>query len=532
MVGGPNRAAWVALLCVAVVGAARAEEPLPPLPPPLDAVAAVAAAEVTAEDAGPWDPARAVSDSKEREVVRAVYGGQARQRLASGLWPATGARAIADHAATLPEHALDPAAFGVPALAEAIGRADAALATRARALAGAASTEELGAALRAAAVATRDAELAAVLVVARLERALATRTTKVNTAFLVGRVRRALEDPEAWWAELLPVHAEYLGLLQALPRFRQVVAEGGFAAMSLAARLRWEGWLAAGDGEPAPEELAAALRGYQRAHVLEPTGEVDKDTAKTLAVPAHERLRKLLLAIERWQHSPTRNLPTLVRVNIPAFTAEVWRDGELRSVRGAIVGTLGGQTDRLDRAIHRVQLNPPWWVPPGVKRHDLDKRAELNPSFYKENGFRRFVDSEGHERVWMPAGPDNWLGRVIFRWKGGGNIYIHDTPFKERFSAIRRVFSHGCVNLEGAVDLGRELAVADGALTAEEYDRKLDSMKTVWIDLKTPVPAFLEYVTAVPDEQGRVAFKPDLYGHDRREIRHIQVEVPPDTAQN
>ena len=503
------------------------------LPSPLDAVVAVASAELAAEKApAAWDPARSVGDPREREVVRALFGSHPQPQLTSGLWPGVRMRAIAAHVATLPEHALDPASFGAPALDGALARADASLALRAHALAGGADLGALREAFVEAGAASRDGELQAALVVMRLERALATRTTKVTTAYLAARVRAAFADPDAWWGELLPHHTEYLGLLRALPRYRAVAIAGGFSSLSLLDRLRWEGWLPADGPEPTPDELAQALRGYQRAHVIEPTGDLDKDTEKALAVPARDRLRSVLLAIDRWQHSPTRNLPTYVRVNVPAFVAEVWRDGELRSVRGAIVGTLGGQTDLLDRAIHRVQLNPPWWVPPGVKRVDLDKRAELNPSFYKENGFRRFVDAEGHERVWMPPGPDNWLGRVIFRWRGGGNIYIHDTPFKERFAAVRRVFSHGCVNLEGAVDLGRELVIADGAATAEEYDRKLESMKTVWIDLKTPVPAFLEYVTAVPDEQGRVAFKPDLYGHDRRDIRRIQVELTPDTAQN
>lgn len=497
-----------------------------------DTVARVAAAHVAAEAPAPWDPTADVRDRTERDVLKAVYGRAATPRLAQGLWPSVGVRALAAHIESLPEHAIDPADVGGPALTASVQRADATLATLMGALAGDVDEATLTAALATARDATRGAEVATVLAVVRLEKRLATRTTKIKAPWLAERARLALEDPERWWRELLPAHADYTGLIRALPRYREIVAQGGFGQMSLAERLRWEGWLPPGDAEPQPEALDQALRDWQRAHVIEPTGELDKPTLKALGVPAHERLRSLLLAIERWQGSPTRNLPSYVRVNIPAFTAEVWRDGELRSHRLAIVGTLGGQTDRLDRAITRVQLNPPWWVPPGVKRVDLDKRAELNPSFYKENGFRRFVDKEGHERVWMPAGPDNWLGRVIFRWKGGGNIYIHDTPFKERFQAVRRVFSHGCVNLEGALDLGRELVVGDGALTAEEYDRKLNAMKTVWIDLATPFPAFLEYVTVVPDESGRLAFKPDLYGHDRREIGHIHVEVPPDTAQN
>ena len=520
------------LACALCLAAPAARADLPPL---LERATQVAAAERRVAAAVPSLDVReraGKASSADLDVLRALYRGRKQPWLAHGIWPSSRMRDLVSLVEGLGDEGLAPADFGAPALTDGIAQADRVVGWLVGAL-GETSGDltVLEGAMAATADATVTTEVQLALSLIALERRVATRGTRVNARYLAGRVRAAFEDPGAYAKTLFPTHPGYRRLVSALPRYKALVAAGGFDEMSLEQRLRAEGWLTA--PEPASEAaIEQALRELQRAATIEPTGVVDKATKRALGVPASERLRQMLLALERWHQSPTRGLETYIRVNIPAFTAEIWRDGELEAVRAAIVGTLGGQTTRLDRAITRVQVNPPWWVPPGVKIHDLDKRAAINPDFYRENGFRVFTTDAGETRVWMPAGPDNWLGRVIFRWKGGGNIYIHDTPFKERFESVRRVFSHGCVNLEGAVDLARELVVRDGAATAEEFDRKLDSLKTGWIDLRTPVPAFLEYVTVVVDEQGRVGWKPDLYGHDKEELRHIELPVGSDTAQN
>ena len=117
----------------------------------------------------------------------------------------------------------------------------------------------------------------------------------------------------------------------------------------------------------------------------------------------------------------------------------------------------------------------------------------------------------------QPPGDGNWLGRVIFRWNahGSNGIYIHDTPFQERFNRVRRAMSHGCVNLEGAVALAREILSLDGALTEAEFDAVLETERTRRVSLKSPIPAFLEYVTVKSAGQGRLGFLPDVYGWNR-----------------
>ena len=83
--------------------------------------------------------------------------------------------------------------------------------------------------------------------------------------------------------------------------------------------------------------------------------------------------------------------------------------------------------------------------------------------------------------------------------------------------------SHGCVNLEGAVALAREILRLDGALTEDEFDAVLATERTRRVPLKSPIPAFLEYVTVKSAGQGRLGFLPDVYGWNRSKPRGVTV---------
>jgi murein L,D-transpeptidase YcbB/YkuD len=46
------------------------------------------------------------------------------------------------------------------------------------------------------------------------------------------------------------------------------------------------------------------------------------------------------------------------------------------------------------------------------------------------------------------------------------------------------------------------------------------------VNLKTPVPVLLLYVTAVAEEDGSVHFFDDIYGHDRK-LNAVLAKGPP-----
>jgi murein L,D-transpeptidase YcbB/YkuD len=77
-----------------------------------------------------------------------------------------------------------------------------------------------------------------------------------------------------------------------------------------------------------------------------------------------------------------------------------------------------------------------------------------------------------------------------------------------------RAFSSGCIRLEQPQMLAEVLLAADGQ-PAERLAGALASGKTTRINLKTPVPVHLTYLTAWIGEGGTVEFRDDIYGRDK-----------------
>jgi hypothetical protein len=466
------------------------------------------------------DALRAVS-----RVSRALHT-SSRGSLRQGMWPSQNARSLVRLVRSLPEHGVVLETVHVEKLLAAYDASARASNALVRALGDPTLDldiligELVGAGMRIVSM-----EPLLIQAVVELEGITRVRGDEPSLRKAKKRYHQALGDPDGFAASLFPEHPDYVTLMDARPRYRAVVKSGGWKELPLGARLRVEGWL---DPEmlAVPEAITEALKGWQKAHLLEPSGEVDPETGKALAVSAATRLGEIDAAMQKWRTSPVRQHGTFVRVNIPAYMTEVWRAGELVSVHRSVHGDHEGKTSELDRSITAVHINPSWYVPPRVMRRDLEKRAQRDPNFLRSNDIRTYVDSQtGLKRMMQPPGDGNWLGRVIFRWdaRGANGIYIHDTPFQARFNRSRRAMSHGCVNLEGAVALARDILSLDGTLTEDEFDKVLASERSRRVHLKSPIPAFLEYVTVQSAGQGRLAFLPDVYGWNRGKRTSVTV---------
>ena len=97
------------------------------------------------------------------------------------------------------------------------------------------------------------------------------------------------------------------------------------------------------------------------------------------------------------------------------------------------------------------------------------------------------------------------MGRIKFMFPNSAGVYLHDNPERELFEQAARLYSGGCVRLEDAWRLSHWLFHKDltweGAGTEEK------------VPLKTPVPVYITYLTAVPDGS-TVAFLDDVYQRD------------------
>ena len=423
--------------------------------------------------------------------------------LRDGFWPSESAFAAWERIQEAFSHGIQLPQDDLSTVKEAYAVArDALVAGQARIKSGKKADERLIGEMVGAILQARDAEPALLRLSGGLLRATAIvggerkRGTK-------NRLRRFLMAPER--IQLFPNQAEYRGLREGYLRLEALNQEGGWRGLSLAERFERLGW-----GNLSKTEDVAY---FQAAHRLEKTGVIGESERKQLERTLSELVAQSRESLRRWHHSPIRGEKTYLRVNIPAFLAEYTR-GEATRFHRVVVGDSEGETIEFSRNLRSIDLNPRWYVPQAVRQRDLDKRERKDPGFLKRNGFRK---THGGKSLVQSPGEHNWLGRVIFRWNRGGteSIYIHDSPFQERFGLRNRALSHGCVNMEGARSFAREIARDFGGLHPDAFDRLFRTGKTRKIQLRRRLPVFIEYTTVVPAGEGRLAFLEDIYDRAR-----------------
>ncbi|NEX93903.1 L,D-transpeptidase family protein [Caulobacter sp. 17J65-9] len=328
-----------------------------------------------------------------------------------------------------------------------------------------------------------------------------------------------------WLASLAPQDKEYVALSEAYVSYRKLaettdwprVPEGAklvpggrdVRLAALQARLAVEGYLPASAADaPAPArygpDLVEAVKRFQADHGLNDDGVIGGDTAEALSESPGDRAARIAVNLER-RRWLSRIVPeTRIDVNTASTVLTYWRDGVPVHVAKVVAGRPKDPTPSLGSPFNSLVVNPPWVVPASIAR------KEIGP---KGGGYLRSHGMSWRDgQIVQRPGPKNSLGQVKFDMDNPHSIYLHDTPSKDLFAENERHLSHGCVRVEGAVDFARELAEESGK--GAEFDAALASGKTERVELGRSVPVRLLYHTVFVDADGRVAFRPDVYGWD------------------
>ena len=269
-----------------------------------------------------------------------------------------------------------------------------------------------------------------------------------------------------------------------------------------------------------------AVKEFQAAHLLAPDEVIGPQTQKWLNVSFQEKADLTAYAMEAVRQTPSRAYSRFIRISIPQFMLEYYKDGQFQEAHKVIVGKEAGkkvkfrgrmvgenQTPTLTSSIEQIILNPRWYVSDRI-RLELDTEAKSDPHWFEEHGYVSMNSQYpwGAHRLFQSSGPKNALGRVKFDFPNPYAVYLHDTPQKYLFNRSRRDFSHGCIRVDNALELAKTLLKDDANPYAEKMESVLKGSRQVFVTLSQPVPISLEYIPVVATSTGQVAFAGDVYG--------------------
>ncbi|WP_323765484.1 L,D-transpeptidase family protein [Marinovum sp.] len=362
-------------------------------------------------------------------------------------------------------------------------------------------------------------------------------------------------DPDAFFRTIVPTSGEYTRLVRAKFELERTVAGGGWGAqvqsdkvspgdggpavVALRNRLIAMGYLDRSNTAVYDGALQKAVQEYQSDQGLEPDGVAGPATLRAINVPASERLKSVLVAMERerWLNKPRGKRHILV--NIPDFKARIIDDDKVTFETRSVVGKdqPDRETPEFSDVMEYMEINPYWNVPrsiateeylPAMRRNRnaaghlqvIDGRGNIVPR--SAINFARYTGRTFPFNLRQPPSNSNALGLVKFMFPNKYNIYLHDTPAKSLFSREVRAFSHGCVRLSEPFEFAYALLAKQVDDPVNYFQSRLQSGQNTRVTLEEPVPVHLIYRTAYTDARGRVKFRADIYGRDAQVYRALQ----------
>jgi murein L,D-transpeptidase YcbB/YkuD len=367
-----------------------------------------------------------------------------------------------------------------------------------------------------------------------------------------GALKHALRAREihSFLAALPPAREEYRQLVSALALYRNVAAKGGWPTIkggseisldgndprvaTLAKRLALEDPIFAGAPEPSPSDIQEAVARYQTRNGLNADGRIGHDTVAALNVPASVRADEIRANLERWRWMSFTFEHRYIEVNVPDQSLDFKVDGHSELHSKVVIGKKSTPTPITRMMAESVIANPPWTIPSDIAARMVLPHLKHSPNYLASKGMVlvdrpdgsdpngsdvdwRNVSSGGFNyQIVQKAGPDSALGVLMIDSPNDFGVYLHDTPKKKLFDLTDREASNGCIRVQAIYPLASWALSNDPMAASDQLDSAIGSHETQTIKLDDPLPIYLLYWTAIPQDDGTIGFRPDLYGRDRR----------------
>jgi murein L,D-transpeptidase YcbB/YkuD len=356
------------------------------------------------------------------------------------------------------------------------------------------------------------------------------------------------DDPKGFVQSLAPQSAEYARLMREKLRLEALITTGGFgpavragsikpgdsgnAVIALRNRLMTMGYLPRRVDATYDSEMEGAVLQFQIDHGLPEDGVAGGGTISEINVPAEDRLKSVIVAMERerWINRDLGDRHVLV--NLADFHARIIDDEKVYFKTRSVIGKNipSHRTPEFSDVMEHMIINPTWNVPRSIAVNEYLPALKRNPY---SNGHLNLINSRGQVvnrgavnfsqynarnfpfDIKQPPSSRNALGLVKFMFPNVNNIYLHDTPSKSLFNRDVRAFSHGCIRLQDPFDFAYALLSFQTDDPVNYFQTRLKTGRETRVDLVDPLPVHLIYRTAMSQAKGQMTYRRDVYGRDK-----------------
>lgn len=354
---------------------------------------------------------------------------------------------------------------------------------------------------------------------------------------------------------LVPQSSQYRALLKHKMLLQDLIRHGGWGptvpsgkyepgssgtgVLKLRNRLVAMGFLKPTASPEYDSAMESAVRAFQRAHGLESDGVAGEGTIAEINRSPIDRLKAVMVAMERERWLPGNRGQRHVLVNQADFSAKIVDDGSVTFETRAVIGknTHDRRSPEFSDEMEHLVINPSWYVPRSIITKEYLPKLRANPNAVRH---LEITDSRGRQvnraavdfnqfsarsfpfAMRQPPGQSNALGLVKFMFPNKYNIYLHDTPQKKLFAREVRAFSHGCIRLAQPFEFAYALLARQEENPKEFFHRILSTGKETKVELEKPVPVHLIYRTAYIGPKGEVQYRRDVYGRDAKIWKALQ----------
>ena len=244
-------------------------------------------------------------------------------------------------------------------------------------------------------------------------------------------------------------------------------------------------------------------------------------------VPSDPKARLVRLNMQRLRLVPGADEPgRFILVNVASQRLAMIERGKVVDWMKVVVGKADTPTPMMAAMIRYASLNPYWNLPDEMVQEKISPNIEKwGMEYVRDRGYEVLSDwgpnptkvdpktvdwarvSAGEKKVRLRQKPSSWnaMGRMKFMFPNKADVYLHDTPDKDKLTEEVRLYSAGCVRLLDAARLGKWMFGYSLKPRGDDPEQR--------VDLERPVPVYLAYLTTVPSGT-QIVYYEDIYARD------------------